>query len=220
VISLAANPAHTAASQWLERTLDDSANRRLALPRPSYRRTPSCGSPTTWPRASGLPAVVRRNLDAELPFLASEVILMAAVQRGGDRQERTRGCGPLPRRHERMLLEGEDNDFLERVAADRRSTRPAQLASLLDPPPLRRPGAAAGSRVLAEQVARCSRARDGPRRWSLDLGCCLRGLLMEVWSEADLDPLFPRLRARSRVPLLLEGAFFRATGAPTVSRRR
>jgi adenylosuccinate lyase len=136
LISLAANPAHTAASQWLERTLDDSANRRLSLPEAFL--TADAILRITHNVAAGLtvyPAVVRRNLDAELPFLASEAILMAAVQRGGDRQEAHERLRVHSRAvTERMLLEGEGNDFLERVAADPSIPLDlAQLASLLDP---------------------------------------------------------------------------------------
>ncbi len=136
LISLAANPAHTAASQWLERTLDDSANRRLSLPEAFL--TADAILRITHNVAAGLtvyPAVVRRNLEAELPFLASEVILMAAVQRGGDRQEAHERLRVHSRAvTERMLLEGEGNDFLERVAADPSIPLDlAQLASLLDP---------------------------------------------------------------------------------------
>jgi len=86
-MSLPANAAQTAAVQWMERTLDDSANRRLVLPQAFlaidavlllYQNV-----------ASGLvvyPEIVRKNLMEELPFMATENILMAAVQAGGDRQ--------------------------------------------------------------------------------------------------------------------------------------
>jgi len=136
LIALAANPAHTAATQWLERTLDDSANRRLALPEAFL--TADAILRILHNVAAGLvvyPAMVRRNLDAELPFLASEAILMAAVRRGGDRQQAHERLRVHARAvTERMLAEGADNDFLERVAGD-----PAipldrvQLEALLDP---------------------------------------------------------------------------------------
>ena len=136
LIALAANPAHTAATQWLERTLDDSANRRLALPEAFL--TADAILRILHNVAAGLvvyPAMLRRNLDAELPFLASEAILMAAVQRGGDRQQAHERLRLHARAvTERMLAEGADNDFLERVAGD-----PAipldrvQLEALLDP---------------------------------------------------------------------------------------
>ncbi len=136
LVSLAANPAHTAAAQWLERTLDDSANRRMALPEAFL--TTDAILRVVHNLADGLvvyPAMVRRNLAAELPFLASEAILMAAVRRGGDRQavhERLRVHARAA--SERILGEGADNDFLDRVAED-----PAlpldrdELERLLDP---------------------------------------------------------------------------------------
>ena len=88
VISLTANTAQTAATQWLERTLDDSVNRRLSLPQ-AFLGTDAvlrlalniCG---------GLvvnPDVIRRNVEHTLPYMLTENILMAAVAEGGDRQE-------------------------------------------------------------------------------------------------------------------------------------
>lgn len=120
VISLESSAAHTAATQWLERTLDDSANRRLTLPQAFlaidallllYQNI-----------AAGLvvyPQVVARRLEAELPFLATENILMAAVARGGDRQllhERIR-------QHSQAAAlaikeQGKPNDLIARLRAD------------------------------------------------------------------------------------------------------
>jgi adenylosuccinate lyase len=136
LISLAANAPHTAATQWLERTLDDSANRRMALPEGFL--TADAILRILHNVAAGLmvyPAMVRRNLAAELPFMASEAILMVAVQRGGDRQE----AHEVLRVHARaatdgMLGEGAENDFLDRVAADSRiPLERAELEALLDP---------------------------------------------------------------------------------------
>jgi len=136
LISIASNPAHTAAAQWLERTLDDSANRRMALPEGFL--TADAILRIVHNVADGLtvyPAMVRRNLAAELPFMASEAILMAAVQRGGDRQQ----AHERLRVHSRaatdgMLSEGADNDFLDRVAADDGVPLDrAELEALLDP---------------------------------------------------------------------------------------
>jgi adenylosuccinate lyase len=120
VMSLASSPPATAATQWMERTLDDSANRRLVLPQAFlaidavlilYQNV-----------ASGLvvyPQVIARNLQAELPFMATENILMAAVAKGGERQE----LHERIRRHSqaaaaRVKEEGAGNDLLERLAAD------------------------------------------------------------------------------------------------------
>ena len=119
-LSLQTSPPQTVATQWMERTLDDSANRRLVIPQVFlaidailvlYQNV-----------ASGLvvyPRVIERNLREELPFMATENILMAAVAAGGDRQDL----------HERIRLhslaaaarvkqEGRDNDLLQRLAGD------------------------------------------------------------------------------------------------------
>ncbi|MDR3110574.1 MAG: adenylosuccinate lyase [Planctomycetaceae bacterium] len=120
VMSLPSNTAATAATQWFERTLDDSANRRLTLPQSFlaidaililYQNI-----------ADGMvvyPKVVEKDLRAELPFMATENILMTAVEKGGDRQEL----------HERIRVhsqaaatvvkqDGGDNDLLERLQRD------------------------------------------------------------------------------------------------------
>ena len=119
-MSLTQSGEATAATQWLERTLDDSANRRLTLPQSFlavdaalviYRNI-----------AGGLvvyPKVIEANLAAELPFMATEEILMAGVRGGGDRQDL----------HERIRIhsvaaakqvkeEGKPNDLLERLQTD------------------------------------------------------------------------------------------------------
>jgi adenylosuccinate lyase len=136
LITMAANPAHTAAGQWLERTLDDSANRRMALPEAFL--TADAILRIVHNVVDGLvvfPAMVRRNLMEELPFLASEAILMAAVRRGGDRQtvhERLR-VHARSAAH-RILVEAEANPFLDLVAADPEiSLGSAELRELLDP---------------------------------------------------------------------------------------
>jgi len=120
VIVLAQDPAFTAATQWLERTLDDSANRRLSIP-DQYLTLDGC-LVLVENVARGLQvnrAVIRRNLEEHLPFMASEVVLMHAVQKGGDRQQLHEGI----RRHSmeaarRMKEDGEAPDLLERIAGD------------------------------------------------------------------------------------------------------
>jgi len=119
VITLAQDPAFTAATQWLERTLDDSANRRLSTP-DAYLTTDAI-LVLLENVSSGLivnPAVVRRNLERELPFMATETILMQAVARGGDRQQLHEGI----RRHAMAaagrIKAGEEGDLLDRIAGD------------------------------------------------------------------------------------------------------
>jgi adenylosuccinate lyase len=120
VITLAQDPAFTAATQWLERTLDDSANRRVAVPDAFLALD---GVLVLVENVSqGLvvnPRVIQRNLEEHLPFLATETIMMLATQRGGDRQELHEAI----RRHSvdaarRMKEEGLDADLLERIAGD------------------------------------------------------------------------------------------------------
>jgi adenylosuccinate lyase len=120
VISLESSPAMTIATQWFERTLDDSANRRLVLPQ-AFLATDAvlilCRNVT-----SGLvvyPKVIRKHLEAELPFMATENILMDAVAAGGDRQE----LHERIRQHSQAAAavvkqEGGANDLLDRLATD------------------------------------------------------------------------------------------------------
>lgn len=119
VITLYQDPAMTAATQWLERTLDDSANRRLSIP--DAFLTLDGALVLAENVASGLlvhPAVILRNLEPHLPFLATETIMMQAVERGGDRQE----LHELIRRHSHAaaarMKQGEESDLAERVVGD------------------------------------------------------------------------------------------------------
>ena len=120
LMNMAANPAQTAASQWLERTLDDSANRRMALPEAFL--TADAILRVVHNVIAGLqvfPAMVARNLNEELPLMASEAILMEGVQRGGDRQalhERLRVHARAAA--QTVLAEGGANPFIELVADD------------------------------------------------------------------------------------------------------
>lgn len=120
VMSLAHNALDTAATQWLERTLDDSANRRLSLPE-SFLALDGCLD-LLHNVAGGLvvhEAAARANLLAELPFLASENLMMAAVRLGRDRQE----VHEAIRRHARaagavVKDEGAPNDLLDRLRGE------------------------------------------------------------------------------------------------------
>jgi adenylosuccinate lyase len=120
VISLAQSAFQNAAEQWLERTLDDSSNKRLVIPE-SFLAADGMLQIVVHV-ARGLvvyPEVIRARLEAELPFLATEDILMAAAAAGGDRQalhERIRvhaqAAGEQVKRH------GRPNDLLERLRND------------------------------------------------------------------------------------------------------
>ncbi len=120
IIGNAANADHTAAAQWLERTLDDSANRRLSL---SEGFLAADGLLTLYENiVSGLlvyPKMMEKHLMEELPFMATENILMKAVVLGGDRQElheKIRAHAMAAGR--RVKEEGLQNDLLTRIAAD------------------------------------------------------------------------------------------------------
>jgi len=119
VIVLALDPAITAAAQWLERTLDDSANKRIAVPE-AYLATDAVL--LLWHNvAAGMdvyPEVVGRRLAEQLPYLAAEPVLMIATRRGGDRQQ----LHAVIRRHAiaaaEQVRQGKSNDLVERLAGD------------------------------------------------------------------------------------------------------
>lgn len=119
-ITVSQSPAFTAATQWFERTLDDSANKRLAIP--ECFMAIDAILLIMHNVVSGLvvfPKMIRRRLDAELPFMMTENIMMEAVKRGGDRQEvheRIRVHSMAA--SERVKGQGLDNDLLERIAGD------------------------------------------------------------------------------------------------------
>ena len=120
VICDALNPAITAATQWFERTLDDSANKRIAMAEGFLAID---GILDLFANVSnGLvvyPNVIAKHLAAELPFMASENIMMDAVKAGGDRQElheAIRANAQAAAAH--VKLDGGENDLLERLAED------------------------------------------------------------------------------------------------------
>ena len=120
VMSMPINGYMTQSTQWMERTLDDSANRRLTLPQ-AFLAVDAvlelCANV-----ADGLvvyPKVIDKNIRAELPFMATENILMEAVKRGGDRQE----LHEQIRVHSQAAAaevkqKGKDNDLIERMLND------------------------------------------------------------------------------------------------------
>jgi len=120
VISLASNGYHTAATQWMERTLDDSANRRLSLPESFLALDGALDAMGRVTRGLVVyPAAILAHVMAELPFLVTEDILMAATRNGADRQE----AHELIRRHCQdaarvVKVEGKPNDLLDRLRAE------------------------------------------------------------------------------------------------------
>lgn len=131
VLAAAANPGYTAATQWLERTLDDSANKRLAMPELFLAVDGILQLVVDVARGLVVyPKVVARNLRRELPFLATETVLMAAVRAGGDRQDLHEKIRVHARAAADALKEGaERNDLFARLRADPAF---AAVAHLLD----------------------------------------------------------------------------------------
>lgn len=134
VITLDQNAAFTAASQWFERTLDDSAGKRVAVPE-AFLAVDAILS--LWHDVVSAPAVsadvIRRNVERELPFIATENILMAAVKAGGDRQELHEAI----RRHSMAAAEvvkrGRENPLLDRLKSDGRfASIRSRLAGMLN----------------------------------------------------------------------------------------
>jgi adenylosuccinate lyase len=120
IMSLSSSPAMTASEQWFERTLDDSANKRLSIPEAFLAADASlilalniCEGLVVYP------SIIAKHVREELPFMATENILMEAVKKGGDRQQL----------HERIRLysmeavrgvkmDGKENDLIDRIASD------------------------------------------------------------------------------------------------------
>ncbi|MCA9001440.1 MAG: adenylosuccinate lyase [Planctomycetes bacterium] len=119
VIETLGNTAHTAANQWLERTLDDSANRRLALAE-LFLGTDAVLN-LLLDVTGGIvvyPAVVKRNLDMELPFLATENVMMEAVKAGGDRQDLHERIRVHSHAAAAAIKEGGEGNLAERLQGD------------------------------------------------------------------------------------------------------
>ncbi|MDF2988870.1 MAG: adenylosuccinate lyase, partial [Eubacterium sp.] len=120
VIVDALNPAITASTQWFERTLDDSANKRISVPEAFLAIDAILNIYINV--SSGFvvyPKVILKHVMDELPFMATENIMMEAVKHGGDRQE----LHEQIRKHSmdagrRVKVDGEYNDLIERIAAD------------------------------------------------------------------------------------------------------
>ena len=136
LMDVSVSPLHTAAEQWFERTLDDSANKRIAIAE-SFLAADACLRIVA-NVAEGFqvwPAVIAANAAAELPFMATENIIMAGVKAGGDRQE----LHEIIREHsmeaiKQLKLEGKPNDLIDRLKADPAIAKLGlDIDSLLDP---------------------------------------------------------------------------------------
>ncbi len=155
---LVGDAQHTAAVQWMERTLDDSANRRISLAEAFL--TADIVLSILQNVSEGLvvyPKVIERRINSELPFMATENVIMAMVQAGGDRQECHEEIRVLS--HEAAAVvkqEGGDNDLIQRI----RNTAyfapiHDQLDALLDPSTFTGRAPEQVARFLAEEVDVC-----------------------------------------------------------------
>lgn len=150
------NAAVTASAQWFERTLDDSANRRLSIPEAFLATDAILNLYINIVRGMKIyPAVIAKHLNAELPFMATENILMYCVRhKGGDRQVLHEAI----RQHavqaaQQVKLYGKDNDLLQRIKADPVfSLTEAELSALTDPATFTGMAERQCEKFLAEQV--------------------------------------------------------------------
>lgn len=136
VIVTALNPAITASTQWFERTLDDSANKRISIPEAFLALD---GVLNLYINISEnmvvYDKVIASHVNRELPFMATENIMMESVKRGGDRQE----LHERIREHsmaaaQRVKGEGLDNDLIERIINDKSfNLSKDEIISIIDP---------------------------------------------------------------------------------------
>lgn len=135
VIVNSLNPALTASTQWLERSLDDSANRRISISEAFLAVDSILNIYLNVVKGIVVyPAVVAKHVKAELPFIETENILMSSVKRGGDRQE----LHEKIRKHameasRKIKSEGGENDLMQRIVADKSFRLSADSEHTLDP---------------------------------------------------------------------------------------
>ena len=136
LMSLVVNAQQTAATQWFERTLDDSANRRITIPHAFLAADAVLKLIANI--AGGLvvrPEVIRTRVEAELPFIATEAVLMEAVKRGGDRQVLHERIREHSMKAAERIKTGQASDLLERLAGDKKhfGLNRAELDELMRP---------------------------------------------------------------------------------------
>lgn len=136
VIALQQSTAMTAATQWFERTLDDSANKRLSLPQAFLAVDAML---IIWKNImDGLvvyPKIIEKHIMAELPFMATEYIIMEGVKKGGDRQDLHEKIRVHSMEAGKMVkVHGLENDLIERIVADPEfNIDKERLLEILDP---------------------------------------------------------------------------------------
>lgn len=136
VISLSTSPAMVASTQWFERTLDDSANKRLSIPQAFLAIDAIL---LIWNNIlDGLvvyPKMIEKHINEELPFMATEYIIMEGVKNGGDRQE----LHEIIRQHsmeaaKKVKMDGKPNDLIERIIKDEKiNIDKEKLMKLINP---------------------------------------------------------------------------------------
>lgn len=170
LLDVSMSPVHTAAEQWLERTLDDSANKRLAMSE-AFLAADACLRIVT-NVAEGLvvyPAVIKAGIAAELPFMATENILMAAVRAGGDRQELHEAIRRHSMEAARQVKEfGRANDLIDRLKADPLFSK-VDFDAMLDPGTFVGRAPQQTEEFLAEEVEPIRRAYASALRPTEDL---------------------------------------------------
>jgi adenylosuccinate lyase len=135
ILSLATSPQMTAATQFLERTLDDSANRRIAIPEAFLSADAILTIVNSV--ATGLvvyPKVIQKRLDDNLPLMATEAVIMLAVSRGGNRQEIHERIRTHSMEAVKQMRNGGKNNLLDRMADDTAiGLTKAEITDELDP---------------------------------------------------------------------------------------
>ncbi len=136
VLSLASSPAVTASTQWFERTLDDSANRRLSIPQAFLAVDALLNIYMNV--TDGMVVyekIIQKHLAEELPFMATETILMQAVLRGGDRQELHEKIRIYSMQAaKRVKAEGLSNNLIDLIKSDNDfQLSPEEIDSIMDP---------------------------------------------------------------------------------------
>lgn len=136
IIANGLNPAMTQSTQWFERTLDDSANKRISIPQSFL----ACDAIleiaiNIFDGMVVYEQVINQHIDNELPFMATENILMEAVKKGGDRQELHEVIRELSMESSRRVkIEGKSNDLLERIiASDKFNLTKEEILDIVDP---------------------------------------------------------------------------------------
>jgi len=136
IISLTQNPEYTAATQWMERTLDDSANKRLSVPQAFLAADAVLNLYLNVVGALVVhEKIIARHIDQQLPFMATENILMEAVKKGGDRQQLHEKIRTYSLEEAEKLKQGAtENQLLERIADDESfRLSPKEIEAIVEP---------------------------------------------------------------------------------------